>query len=141
MDIYASSNDQKDEFTEDKSTSAKFEQKQMIQQVNSANEQDVIDLEVARESALKNAELAYDKLDNNRDGVVDLNEVKKLVGQSESIRGIDGVDQAKVDAFFKTFDADKDAKVSKSEWLNFYSKLFDEVVKTGVYQEQTSRLL
>ena len=105
------------------------------------NDGDVIDMEVARAKALKDAEFAYDKLDSNGDGAVDFSEVEKLVTNSNAGKGSDA--KAKIDAFFKTFDSDGDVKVSKSEWLNFYAKLFDDVVRTGldgVAPDQTNRL-
>ena len=128
------------ELVEHKSTGANFKQKDLLKAI-SINVEDVIDLEVAREKAIKDAEVAYDELDINGDGTVDFSEVEKLVSQSDSIKGIAGDVQAKIDAFFKTFDTDGDVKISKSEWLNFYRKLFDDVVRTGLVDPgQTSRL-
>ena len=90
----------------------------------------MIDLEVAREKALKDAEVAFDKLDANDDGAVELSEVEKLVANGNTVEVSDA--KAKIDAFFKTFDSDGDVKVSKSEWLNFYAKLFDDIVRNGL---------
>ena len=49
----------------------------------------MIDLEVAREKALKDAGVAYDKIDVNGDGAVDFSEVEKLVGNGNAAEGSD----------------------------------------------------
>ncbi len=45
---------------------------------------------------------------------------------------IGGNAQIKIDAFFKSFDDDGDRCITKNEWLNFYGKLFDNIVNNGL---------
>lgn len=52
---------------------------------------------------------------------------------------IGGNAQIKIDAFFKSFDDDGDRCITKNEWLNFYGKLFDNIVDNGLGSSQANK--
>lgn len=83
---------------------------------------------MARSEALRDASIAFENVDVNNDGEIDYGEAEKLIKSSSSLDGMVDNANSKVDAFFKSFDEDGDKKISKSEWLNFYGKLFDNIV-------------
>ena len=39
---------------------------------------------------------------------------------------------AKVDQFMSSFDIDRDGKIQKAEWLDFFAKLFDAQTREGL---------
>ena len=82
-----------------------------------------------RLEAIKEAEEAYDKLDTNGDGHIDRDELKAHAAAAGAKLGTADAD---VDAFFSTFDANNDGVVSREEWLGFFGKLFDEVIRKGL---------
>ena len=52
---------------------------------------------------------------------------------------ISGNANAKIEAFFKSFDEDGDQRITKAEWLTFYGKLFDEIIKNGLGPSQANK--
>ena len=92
-----------------------------------------VDYEIARADAMRDAAIAFEKLDTNSDGNIDLSEAEKLIEQQSNFMGDDFTVSAKtkLDAFFKSFDEDGDRNVSKKEWLRFYGRLFDDIVENN----------
>ena len=93
----------------------------------------MIDLEVTREKAFKDAEVAYDKFDTNGDGAVDFGEVEKLVGNGNAEEGSDA--KAKIDAFVKTSIQMEKLKCQKTSGLTFtesYSMMLSGLVSRTV---------
>ena len=97
------------------------------------SQEDLDNIARARAQSLAAAELDFDNLDINKDGEIDRNEVMKLALQG--VRMFEAKDAVardrKVDEFFHTFDTNGDGKIQKSEWLEFFAKLFDTVVQQG----------
>merc|ERR1719223_907488 len=78
----------------------------------------------AREQALVNTKAAFEGLDTDKNGYVDKQELEQLMAS----QGGPGVDQSKIDDFFKNFDANGDGKVTLAEWLDFFGNMFDTVM-------------
>ena len=102
----------------------------------SLSDADQASIAQAREAALAQAEVAFGKLDINGDGEVDRTEIMQLAEQGQGLP--DGSNQeakeAKIKEFLDSFDADGDGKIQKSEWLDFFGKLFDSVIAAGLNQ-------
>ena len=81
---------------------------------------------------MRDAEIAFERMDTNNDGTIDLDEAAKLVKDSGLNEDLDGNSKAKIDAFFESFDKDGDNRITKAEWLAFYGKLFDDIIKNGL---------
>ena len=84
-----------------------------------------------RAEAIEEAQTAYDKLDTNGDGHIDRDELIAHAKAAGAKLGAGGSDQD-VDQFFQTFDSNQDGVVSKEEWLDFFGKLFDDVIQKGL---------
>ena len=97
--------------------------------MESLSEKDRQNIATARAEALAIAEEAFNKLDLDGNGEVDKQEVQQLASQGVGLP--DNADPALLKAlikeFFADFDADRDGKIQKSMWLNFYGRLFDSV--------------
>ena len=91
-----------------------------------------VDIEVERSEALRDAGIAFESVDANNDGAIDLDEAEKLVKEYGLNEDIDSSSKAMIDAFFKSFDEDGDKSITKAEWLAFYGKLFDDIIKNGM---------
>ena len=102
----------------------------------SLSEADREQIAQARAAALTTAEEAFDKLDINSDGDVSRDEVAALAQQGVGLPdGASAADrEAKIKEFFENFDANGDGKIQKSEWLDFFGKLFDSVIEAGMAQ-------
>ena len=98
---------------------------------NRVSDRDVVQLLAARNQALQDATIAFESVDVNGDGQIDIGEAQKLVKYSSIHKESVGSSQAMVDTFFRSFDTDGDNKISKSEWLTFYGNLFDDIYKSG----------
>lgn len=92
----------------------------------------------ARAKALQTAQLAFEKLDLDGNGMIDRQEAQKLAASDELSGSIGGGNQpvqdkeAKIQEFFDTFDEDKSGTIEKEEFLNFFGKLFDSVIQKGL---------
>ena len=91
-----------------------------------------VDFELARTETLLKAAIAFDFVDINGDGTIVYSEAEKMIRSSSLMNSIDGDTDTKVNAFLKSF-VDAGVKtISKNEWLNFYGKLFDNVISNGL---------
>ena len=87
----------------------------------------------AREQALNTAREAFAKLDVNGDGTVTREELRGLASVSTDGLAADAAQiEAKLEEFIATFDADGDGKVQLNEWLEFFGRLFDEVIASSM---------
>ena len=102
----------------------------------SLSESDKEQISTARLAALATAEEAFNKLDLNGDGDVSREEVMALAEQGSGLP--DGANaeekETKIREFFESFDANGDGRIQKSEWLEFFGKLFDSVIEAGLNQ-------
>ena len=103
-------------------------------------DKDAVDFELARAEALRDATIAFNSVDTNGDGTIDYSEAEKLIKNSSFMDKIEGNSDTKVKAFFKSFDDDDDKSITKSEWLIFYGKLFDNIIKDGLSQSGKASL-
>ena len=89
----------------------------------------------AREQALNTAREAFAKLDVNGDGTVTKEELRGLASTSTDGLGANASEiESKLEEFVQTFDADGDGKVQLNEWLEFFGRLFDEVIASSMAQ-------
>ena len=103
-----------------------------INQDNDLNDQ-AVEFEIARQEALRDAEIAFQSIDTNKNGKIDYSEALKFIQNSASQNDFAGNDaKARAEAFYKSYDEDGDQSISKAEWLTFYGKLFDEIIKSGL---------
>ena len=91
-----------------------------------------VNLEIARAEALRDAEIAFVNVDANGDGSISFSEAERLIKDSSSISETDDSTKTKVEAFFRSFDVDRDNSISKNEWLDFYGRLFDNIIEDGL---------
>lgn len=92
------------------------------------------ELAESRLEALEKAGKAFDRIDINRNGEIERQEVSQMAkqglgGLSRFAHLDDVTREAKVDKFIQDFDSNHDGKIQRSEWLEFYGKLFDSVVE------------
>ena len=93
----------------------------------------------ARAQAIRDAAIAFDKLDINGDGTINYEEAELFIEQGLQQSQDENDKQLKKDKlieFFKTFDEDGDHEITKEEWLGFYAKLFDSIIENGLNQER-----
>ena len=81
---------------------------------------------------MRDAISAFENIDINSDGFIDISEAEKLVQESSSMNDSAGSAKARIEAFFKSFDVNGDRKISKAEWLTFYGNLFDNIFQNGL---------
>ena len=87
---------------------------------------------VARAEALRDAEIAFVNLDTDGNGTISVSEAERLIKDSSSIDDTDDSIQTKIEAFFSSFDKNRDNVISKQEWLDFYGRLFDNIIEDGL---------
>ena len=85
-------------------------------------------LQQQRAAALQEAMVMFDAIDTNNDGNIVWNEAVQYAKKNSNVLSGKGDD---IQAFFDEFDANKDGKVSRQEWSDFYAKVFDDFVAAG----------
>ena len=104
------------------------------------DEQNRKKIELGRERAKLKAEQAFDQLDTNKDGHLDKNEIIELT--MKHLPGVAAEDtsedqskrESKILEFFSIFDENRDGRIQKDEWMNFFAKLFDKIIDEELRQ-------
>ena len=97
------------------------------------SEEQNLQIAEARKQALAQALEAFNKLDLDGSGAIERSEIQELVRSSASgMMNGEGNNDQKINEFIETFDTDGDGAVQKQEWLDFFGRLFDSVIQTGM---------
>ena len=98
------------------------------------NKSDNLDanVEKARAKAMRDAEIAFVNVDSDGNGTISFSEAERLIKDSSYIDEPDESIKTKIEAFFSSFDKNRDNLVSKQEWLDFYGTLFDNIIIDGL---------
>ena len=101
--------------------------------VDALNDEQKKVIDDARVEALKNAEAEFAKLDKNGDGTVEKDELvayaKTQASSGEKLTEAQKAEaEAQIDAMIAQFDSNADGKVQKQEWLDFFTKVFDDAI-------------
>ena len=99
----------------------------------------MFDFEVARAEALRDATIAFERVDIDGNGTIDYHEAEKLIKSNNSLNNFASNNENKIDAFFKSFDENGDKSISKKEWLNFYGQLFDNMIENSLGPKPTNK--
>ena len=101
---------------------------------------DDFDVEIARAEAMRDAEIAFVNIDANGDGTICFSEAERLIKDASILDKTADSNKTKLDAFFRSFDDNSDQSISKSEWLDFYGRLFDNIIENGLRQSHTTNM-
>ena len=98
-------------------------------------------IEDGRQQALAVAGQQFDALDANKDGTVEKGEMiafakSMAAGQAELTADQKAQADAQLDAMIGQFDTNNDGKVSREEWNNFFSSVYDAQVQQALAQQQ-----
>ena len=84
-----------------------------------------------RAAALEAVSAEFKKADADGSGSLDRNEIKAIVEKEQGKLGAQATED-KINEFFREFDANGDGQVSEAEFLEFFGKMFDELIATGL---------
>lgn len=110
------------QFGEERSQSIYSQEMGATMEVNKKNQ-------VVRAKALATFREAFERLDLDKDGLVDKTKLKQVAMQAELGASVDQtVKEKMIEAFFGTNDVDRNIEVPMQEWLDFCGALYDEIV-------------
>jgi Ca2+-binding EF-hand superfamily protein len=97
----------------------------------------------ARKQALEQAGAEFDKLDLDKSGYVNRDELVKFSQSQSMASSMDSLpeaDKAKayaaLDSMIAQFDADGDGKVTRSEWNYFFNRVFESAFAQAMAEQQ-----
>ena len=84
-----------------------------------------VEHKLARANALRDAAIAFEKLDINANGKIEYSKAEKLMIQSDGVMKDTHLNEhkkIKINEFFNTY---RNGSITKDEWLSFYAKMLD----------------